>query len=53
MLGKPVPDVPFPRINDGEAIDRLSKEMVMKGLKRWAVIFGTVGVAFGSWFYLR
>ncbi|PVH92482.1 hypothetical protein DM02DRAFT_276172 [Periconia macrospinosa] len=50
-LGKEIPDVPFPRINDGEAIDRLSKKMVTKGLLRWLVIFVTVGVAIVPFMY--
>lgn len=38
-LGKEVPDgVPFPRINDGEAIDAFAKKHVQRGLVRWAVI---------------
>lgn len=47
-LGKDVPDVPFPKINDSEAIDRLAAKMVGRGLMRWAVILGTTAVAFGS-----
>jgi hypothetical protein len=43
-LGKEVPDVPFPRINDGEAIERLARRMTVEGLKRWMVVFATVGV---------
>lgn len=43
-LGKEVPDgIPFPRINDGEAIDSFAKKHVQRGLVRWAAIF-TVGV---------
>ncbi|KAI4121448.1 MAG: hypothetical protein LQ338_006355 [Usnochroma carphineum] len=39
-LGKDVPEgVPFPRINDGEAIDRFAKKHVQRGLVRWAEIF--------------
>ncbi|CAN9085628.1 unnamed protein product [Alternaria alternata] len=46
VLGKEVPqNIPFPRINDGEAIDRLAKRMVTKGLLRWLAIFGVVGAA--------
>jgi hypothetical protein len=50
-LGKDVPkDVPFPRINDGKAIEELSKKLVTKGLTRWAVVFATVGIAVvGYW----
>lgn len=52
-LGKEVPDVPFPRINDGEAIDRLAKTMVTKGLLRWLMIFATFGAVVVSYLYLR
>ncbi|KAK0718555.1 hypothetical protein B0T26DRAFT_752463 [Lasiosphaeria miniovina] len=42
-LGKDVPrGVPFPRINDGEAIERLSKEMALQGLVRWAWILAAL-----------
>lgn len=37
-LGKEVPSVPFPRINDGEAIDAFAKKHVGRGLMRWAWI---------------
>lgn len=52
-LGKEVPDVPFPRINDGEAIDRLAKKMVSDGLKRWAMIVGALGAAAVSYACVR
>ncbi|CAF9927794.1 MAG: hypothetical protein GOMPHAMPRED_004484 [Gomphillus americanus] len=48
-LGLPIPDVPFPRINDGEAIDKLAKEIIIKGLTRWAMIFGTVIAGYVAW----
>ncbi|KAH8900754.1 hypothetical protein GQ53DRAFT_708649 [Thozetella sp. PMI_491] len=52
-LGKKVPEnVPFPRINDGEAIERLTKEMVGRGLMRWLGLFATVGIAFGGYYLL-
>jgi hypothetical protein len=45
-LDLPVPkDVPFPRINDSEAIEELSKKCLCRGLVRWATILGTVGAA--------
>lgn len=35
-LGKDIPkDVPFPRINDGKAIDHWAKKHVQRGLARW------------------
>ena len=38
-LGKEVPDgIAFPRINDGEAIDRFAIKHVQRGLVRWAGI---------------
>ncbi|KAF1838905.1 putative NAD dependent epimerase/dehydratase [Decorospora gaudefroyi] len=50
MLGKEVPDVPFPRVNDGKAIEELVRTMVVSGLTRWAGILGTVGaVGVGIW----
>jgi hypothetical protein len=46
-LGKPVPkDIPFPRINDGEAIQRLAKRKLTQGLLRWLIIIVTAGLAF-------
>ncbi|CAI6340372.1 unnamed protein product [Periconia digitata] len=44
-LGKDVPDIPFPRINDSKAIDDLAMKMIKKGLLRWLAIFATLGVA--------
>jgi hypothetical protein len=45
-LNKPVPkDIPFPRINDGEAINRLAKRKVTEGLIRWLIIIATAGLA--------
>lgn len=44
-LGKEVPGIPFPRINDGEAIDRTAKMHLQRGLIRWAGIFTAAGVA--------
>ncbi|KAI1866709.1 uncharacterized protein JN550_007562 [Neoarthrinium moseri] len=46
-LGKQVPEgVPFPSINDGQAIDKFAKLMVQRGILRWLVIFLTLGLAF-------
>ena len=42
-LGKEVPDgVPFPRINDGDAIDTFAKKHVQRGLLRWAGIIAAI-----------
>jgi hypothetical protein len=49
-LRKEAPDVPFPQVNDGRAIEELARKMSMKGLERWAAILGTVGVGvLGVW----
>jgi hypothetical protein len=54
VLGKEVPKgIPFPRINDGEAIDRLAKSVVMKGLVRWAGTAATVGAVAVSYAWLK
>lgn len=49
ILGKEVPDEPFPKANDSAAIEEFFKEMVLKGLLRWvqilAVAVGLVAVA--------
>jgi len=43
-LGKKVPDgIPFPRINDGEAIDTFAKKHVQRGLIRWTGLFAAGG----------
>ncbi|KAE8325388.1 NAD dependent epimerase/dehydratase [Aspergillus sergii] len=45
-LGVDVPvDVPFPRINDSEAIVQTAKYHIQRGLVRWAGILSVVGVA--------
>ncbi|KAJ5765138.1 NAD dependent epimerase/dehydratase [Penicillium odoratum] len=49
-LGKEVPkDRPFPHINDGDAIERIAKLHIRRGLTRWAVIFA-VGATGLAWF---
>jgi hypothetical protein len=51
FLGKPIPDEPFPRVNDGAAADRLAKWIILKCLLRWTVILGTT--AAGSYMACR
>ncbi|TWU73466.1 hypothetical protein ED733_005083 [Metarhizium rileyi] len=50
-LGVDVPDVPFPRINDGEASERFAAKQFGRAFRRWVVIMGAVGlVGYGiSW----
>ncbi|KAH8776779.1 NAD dependent epimerase/dehydratase [Diaporthe sp. PMI_573] len=42
-LGKDIPDVPFPRINDSEAIDKFAAKTAMRGLIRWSILLAAVG----------
>ncbi|KAB8208978.1 hypothetical protein BDV34DRAFT_222232 [Aspergillus parasiticus] len=52
-LGKEVPkDIPFPRINDSKAIDRVAEYHIKRGLVRWAVVFTVVGVL-SAWWFMR
>ncbi|KAJ5961195.1 uncharacterized protein N7479_008345 [Penicillium vulpinum] len=52
-LGVEAPvDVPFPRVNDSEAIERSVNYHFKRGLTRWACIFAVLGVgaaAFRMW----
>lgn len=53
VLGKEVPDVEFPRINDGRAIEELTRRFITKGLVRWGVVLLTVGVGLAGVWYAR
>jgi hypothetical protein len=49
---EPPVDVPFPRVNDSEAIERTIQYHLRRGLTRWAFIFAVVGAgvaAFRLW----
>lgn len=37
FLGLPVPDVPFPRVNDSASMNKLIVTTMLKGLFRWTV----------------
>lgn len=48
-LGKDVPEyIPFPRLNDSEAIDRAAEYYIKKGLTRWAFLAAVGGIV--AWF---
>ncbi|KAF2171682.1 hypothetical protein M409DRAFT_17919 [Zasmidium cellare ATCC 36951] len=50
-LDVPVPDVPFPRLNDSKDLEDHFKKVAMTGLMRWAMVLaGIVGV--GSVLYM-
>ena len=51
VLGKKVPDVEFPRINDGRAIEELTKRFIVNGLVRWGVAILTLAAGVGSVWY--
>lgn len=53
-LGKEVPKgIPFPRINDSKAIDRVAAYHIKRGLARWAVVFAVMGLVGAWWVYAR
>jgi hypothetical protein len=46
ILGVPVPkDVPFPRLNDAQAMESFMKKSMQKGLMAWAGLLLTTGAA--------
>ncbi|KAL2066138.1 hypothetical protein VTL71DRAFT_2209 [Oculimacula yallundae] len=49
FLGKPIPNVPFPRVNEAETAQREAKVLVGKLMLMWLGLFGLVGTtAYGS-----
>ncbi|KAM3424271.1 hypothetical protein BST61_g11189 [Cercospora zeina] len=38
-LDKPMPDVPFPKLNDAKDLERVFKKLAARGLTRWALLF--------------
>lgn len=46
-LGKEIPDVAFPRINDSEAIDKFAAKTATRGLIRWSIILAAIGAGIG------
>ncbi|KAF2629146.1 hypothetical protein BU25DRAFT_409616 [Macroventuria anomochaeta] len=53
VLGRDVPGVEFPRINDGKAIEELTMKFIVKGLVRWGAVLLTAGVGVASVVYAR
>ena len=56
FLGKPVPNVPFPRVNDAEALKQKIREVTIKNATRAATriapwLVGAVGVGAGAWIW--
>ncbi|KAF2217183.1 hypothetical protein CERZMDRAFT_108995 [Cercospora zeae-maydis SCOH1-5] len=38
-LDKPIPDVPFPKLNDAKDLESVFKKLAARGLIRWALLF--------------
>ncbi|KAL2024232.1 hypothetical protein VTK56DRAFT_9388 [Thermocarpiscus australiensis] len=50
ILNKPVPTEPFPRANDADAVNELSKKIFLKALMTWAGILSSTAIAgYGGW----
>lgn len=47
ILNCPVPDEPFPRANDANAMEEAFKKLLGMALLRWLQIFAVSGVALG------
>lgn len=55
FLGKPVPDEPFPRVNDSQARDEFMRAIMWKAGISWIGIISTLAVgsvAFARWYRL-
>ncbi|KAH6629602.1 P-loop containing nucleoside triphosphate hydrolase protein [Boeremia exigua] len=44
VLGKEVPEVEFPKINDGKAIEELTERFIAKGLMYWGAVLVIAGL---------
>lgn len=54
ILGLPVPDVPFPHVNDADAVQEFMQDFIKAALFRWAIIVGVVAtVGFSVWKFLQ
>ncbi|KHN94988.1 uncharacterized protein MAM_07215 [Metarhizium album ARSEF 1941] len=54
ILGVDVPNVPFPRVNDGEAIARSAAKQFRRALRRWMLIAGIIAcVGYGVTWMMR
>ena len=52
ILGKEVPDEPFPRANDGQVVEEFVREKLAEGLVRWVWFGGVTVVVAGIVMYL-
>jgi hypothetical protein len=50
ILGTRIPDEPFPRANDAEAVEGLAGQIFVEAGSRWSGIFAVTGaVGYGTW----
>lgn len=49
FLDTPVPEKPFPRLNDENTIKILRAVLVTRGLLTWAALLATPAVAYWGW----
>lgn len=50
LLDVPIPDEPFPRKNDAEAVDGLAGQILKEAGVRWGGIFAVAGaLGYGGW----
>jgi hypothetical protein len=50
ILNKPIPDEPFPRANDADAVAELSRRIIRKTLMVWCgILSGTGLVGYLGW----
>lgn len=50
ILDKPIPNEPFPRANDADAVRELSKKIFMRALITWGgILAGTSVLGCGAW----
>jgi len=50
MLNLDVPDEPFPRANDAEAVEGLAGQILVEAGSRWGIILAIVGlVGYAGW----
>lgn len=45
FLGKPIPDIPFPQVNDREAADRVGHGIFAKLMLTWLGLFFVMGTS--------
>jgi hypothetical protein len=49
FLGKPVPEKPFPRLNDVKAIRTIKMILVVRGLLAWTALLSSPALAYWAW----